>query len=71
MSQPGPPPQPGPPAPPRLVVGVVFEPSHQARSCLAAAYARVVPSARRALRDAADRAAHPRVAPMRHAQGGR
>ena len=70
MSQQAPRP-PRPSAPPSLVVRVVFEPGHQAQAGLVAAYAQVVPIARRALRAAADHGARPHEAPPHQTTGAR
>ncbi len=69
MSQDGPRSLSAPPARPPLVVHVAFEPGHQARPCLVAAYARVVPIARRPLPAGSDQPACPPPALVRHRQG--
>ncbi len=71
MSQEGPLSPPAPPARPPLVVRVAFEPGHQAQPCLVAAYARVVPIARRPLPAASNQWAYPPPVPVRHHQGAR
>ncbi len=69
MSQDGPRALSAPPARPLLVVRVAFEPGHQARPCLVAAYARVVPIARRPLPATSDQRACPQPTLVRHHQG--